>query len=117
MKRRDDWRTREASEVGWLVSSVDRLVGSEMAQQCGITTRSLRTYAAGLHRPRRNSAAGSQHGRCAYMRLDYANHDETVRLGDSTVAAHLYGWTTPTTARQCGWVTTRPLRIYAAGLH
>ena len=41
-------RARAQSEEA-LVSSVDRLVGSEQAQQCGVTTRSLRIHAAGLH--------------------------------------------------------------------
>ena len=56
-------------------------------------------------RPLRIQAAGSQHGRCAYM-----------RLGHSTVAAHTCGWTTLTTAHTCGWVTIQSLRIHAAGL-
>ena len=38
------------------------------------------------------------------MRLDHNDHGAYMRLGHNAAAAHT-----------CGWVTTRPLRIHAAG--
>ena len=43
--------------------------------------------------------------------------DGATVLCHNTVAAHTSGWTTITTAHQCGWVTTQSLRIHAAGPH